>query len=128
MRCRPSTRTLRLVGKLRAESDGQKKGGDCITPALGTPERVSYFFLAFFLAFFVADLAFFLRFATIFASSLFRGSAWLTTRQQERVFYSTVPIFSLSPQRLMPARLQLKRRAPPRLGMNLGGAEQLSVD
>ena len=84
MRCRRSTRTLRLVGKLRVESDGQKKGGDCITPALGTPERVSYFFLAFFLVFFAAVLAFFLRFATIFASSLFRGSALLATREPKR--------------------------------------------
>ena len=47
----------------------QKKGGEFITPALGTPERVSYFF--FLLAFFLA--AFFLRFAIVFASSLFRG-------------------------------------------------------
>ena len=69
---------------MKVSSREQKKGGDCITPALGTPERVCYFFrlLAFFLVFFAADLAFFLRFATYFASSLFRGSAWVTTRQQ----------------------------------------------
>ena len=47
----------------------KKKGGEFITPALGTPERVSYFF--FLLVFFLA--AFFLRFAIIFASSLSRG-------------------------------------------------------
>jgi hypothetical protein len=48
-----------------------KKGGEAFTPALGTPEEVSYFF--FLLAFLAVDAFFFL--AMFLASSLSGGRA-----------------------------------------------------